>query len=290
MIVEPQEAGRREHDHALARHERHAADQVLEADQSDAGFVFAGIQHLRRLGLRDGDSRAHIGQIHALERFLCRGVQSLIVMPVDDGVGHVEADIRAVLRCGAGNWSGREPQQGGVELFAVRGEIERGLAGGGEDGGAVGGLQVRPDVLLRRFANLDEIAVAEVHIVEKKSHEMIGRDDIRLVGGGGFLVRGAVDFRRPDNSFAAGFFQRKLRDDLRFASVGEGEVLLAKRADGLAAFIAHDDRHQDQVDLGFERDRFFLCGHFSGLVSCRRRLDGQCSGRMIRGLGAGRVG
>ena len=178
-------------------------------------------------------------------------------------------DISLNLACGSHRRvrEGRPKlEQRGLQLCAIKGEIEHHLTRCGENGHAVGRLQ-GIEKLQRGVPRVNQVAevsdvprsVFHVQIVEQQRDEMFRnghRRSLRLSRGhcipaGQAPVSGYVPRRVLDREF---------RNFLRLAFVEDLKILFAQIPDGVSLGIAHHHRHQHQIRFGLELDHVLVLG------------------------------
>ena len=174
------ESGRNQDDAALARHPGYLADDILQQAERNATFVVTRTQYActgtlhQRCGHLLGHLRGIAGRWRAAcNRILDGSLRCLSIVLVDDQICLVVADIRTIVPNTAGDGTGLETKQGGVELGVIVGKIQRRLARCGEDGCTIGGPQ-GGQVAFCCFPHSREIAEFQVDIVEQVSHETLG--------------------------------------------------------------------------------------------------------------------
>jgi hypothetical protein len=102
-----------------------------------------------------------------------------------------------------------------------------------------------------------------VKIIEDKGRVALGDGDGIFVRSGGDSARLGLRFFFEFDMPAAGLFDGKAFDELKFAFVVEFEVFLLQRANRVALLVANDHGDEDESDLGAEVGRGieFARGH-----------------------------
>ena len=157
-----------------------------------------------------------------------------------------------------------------MDLRAIVGEVESGAAGGGEDGGAVGGRERIVQMAFGGVAGLHQIAEVQVDIVEDECHETVGHYG-RLIRAG---RRSGVQALAVGMGAITGLLDGKVSDVLGLALVEDLEIFLTQVAERLPVGIAHDHGDQHQIDFGSESGRRVVRAHLSRIRigGLRRRM------------------
>src|SRR5580692_3674603 len=116
------------------------------------------------------------------------------------------------------------------------------------------------------------------HQIAKRYMDVVKNEgNISLGDRGQFFTRLLIRSCEFSGSLRTWLFDRKMRDDLRFAVVEEVEVFLMKISDSAALSVAHDNAHRHQLDVHLERRRLLVrsnlrCGLIGMRLGVRRRL------------------
>jgi hypothetical protein len=112
-----------------------------------------------------------------------------------------------------------------------------------------------------------------MHIVEEPGDETIGNGHpfrrtgrtrgLRISFGVGFDRRVGHDQR------SAWSLDGEFRNELKLAFIEKLEILLVQGSNGLPFGVAHDNRHQHQIDAGTESRRRIVRCYFGGGLSVK---------------------
>ena len=232
-------------------------------------YACAGTLH-QRCGHLHGHRCGTVGRRRAArDRILDGHLRRLRIVLVDDQIGLVVADIRAIMPKAAGDGAGLETKQGGMELGAIVGEIQHGLARCAEDGGAIRWPQ-RGEVAFRGFSHPGKIAELQVHIVEQVSYKTFrhGRHVPVLEELSAEGISPEFSIRLLPRLCCQGsrLFDFELGDHLRLAFVEDLKIVLAKISDSVALGVADHGAHHHQLYIHFECGGFVVRSEFGRVL------------------------